>query len=352
MTHTVLVDQIHRQLVEDGGDLDTANTLLDAEAPLLSPEVRRDVVRQITAKFSGFGAVDHLLRDTTVNEVMINGPGVVWVERRGVVEASDVEVDAAELVLLIERMLAPIGRRIDPLRPWVDGRLPDGSRINIVGPPIAPDGPCITVRRFVVQRPTLDEFAPPGVVDLLRDHIRDGATTLVSGGTGAGKTSLLNALAAELAPSTRVVTVEDAAELDLPLANVVRLECRPPGVEGTGGVDVRDLVRVALRMRPDRLVLGEVRGPEAFDLMQALNTGHRGGMSTVHANSPVDALQRVLSLVMSADSGIPASVVEAQLARAIDLVVQVARGPQGTRVVTEVAAVAGPGCVDPIVRLP
>lgn len=346
MTDTGLVERIHRRLVEDGGDLDTAARLLDQEAPLLSAHERREVERGVAARFCGFGAIDHLLHDPGISEVMINGPGPVWIERDGNVEATEVVVDADELRLLVERIVAPIGRRLDPLRPWVDARLADGSRVNIVGPPIAPDGPCVTIRRFVMHRPRLDEFGSPDLVARLRDAVGEGATILVSGGTGAGKTTLLNALAGELPGATRVVTVEDAAELALPLANVVRLECRPPGVEGTGRVDVRDLVRVALRLRPDRLLLGEVRGPEAFDLMQALNTGHRGGMSTIHANSPLDALHRLLGLVLSADAGVPAGVIETQLARALDLVVQVARGPGGSRVIEEVAAVTGPGRVE------
>ena len=350
MTDVDLVARVHRRLVEDGGDLETA-ARLELEAPLLSPSRRSEIGRQIAARFEGYGVIDHLLHDTEISEVMINGPGPVYVERGGDVEATDVVLDAAELGLLVERILAPIGRRLDPLRPWVDGRLADGSRVNIVGPPIAPDGPCVTIRRFVLARPSLAEFAADDLVGLLRERVRMGATVLVSGGTGAGKTTLLNALAGELAPATRVVTVEDAAELSLPLTNVVRLECRPPGVEGTGQVDVRDLVRVALRLRPDRLLLGEVRGPEAFDLMQALNTGHRGGMSTIHANSPLDAMHRLLGLVLSADAGVPSSVVEAQLARAIDLVVQVARGPGGARVVSDVATVVGPGHVESLVAV-
>lgn len=350
MRTTELVERIHRQLVEDGGDLDTAARLLDAEAPLLSPVERSEVTRQVAARVSGFGPIDHLLHDDEISEVMINGEGPVWIERLGSLEATDLTLARDELSLLVERILAPLGRRIDPLRPWVDAQLIDGSRVNIVGPPIAPDGPCVTIRRFVLHRPGLGEFAPAETVDLLRDRVCSGQTILVSGGTGAGKTTLLNALAGELPAATRVVTVEDAAELALPLVNVVRLECRPAGVEGTGAVDIRDLVRVALRLRPDRLLLGEVRGPEAFDLMQALNTGHRGGMSTIHANSPVDALDRLLSLVMSADSGMPADVVEAQLARAIDIVVQVARADEGRRVVSEVARVVGPGRVESVDR--
>jgi len=349
MSRAELVERIHRQLVEDGGDLRAAGRLLDAAAPLLSPADRSEITRQVAARVSGFGPIDHLLHDDEVSEVMINGAGPVWVERRGEIEATGLTVGPDELRLLVERTLGPLGRRLDPLRPWVDARLADGSRVNIVSPPIAPDGPCVTIRRFVLHRPEIGEFAPPHVVDVLRECVRANETILVSGGTGAGKTTLLNALAGELPATTRVVTVEDAAELALPLDNVVRLECRPAGVEGTGLVEVRDLVRVALRLRPDRLLLGEVRGPEAFDLMQAFNTGHRGGMSTIHANSPVDALDRLLSLVLSADAGVPADVVESQLARAIDVVVQVARADGGGRVVSDIARVTGPGRVDSLV---
>lgn len=346
MNTAELVDRIHRRLVDDGGDLGAAHRLIDAEAPLLTAKERAELTRRIAARLDGYGAVDHLLHDPAVSEVMVNGAGPVWIERAGSIEPAGIELGIDDVHLLVERILAPIGRRLDPLRPWVDGRLADGSRVNIVGPPIAPDGPCVTIRRFVVQRPVVDDFAPAAVAEVLRRWVVQGRTILVSGGTGAGKTTLLNALARELPPDTRVVTVEDAAELALPLANVVRLEGRPPGVEGTGRVDIRDLVRVALRLRPDRLLLGEVRGPEAFDLMQALNTGHRGGMSTVHANSPRDAFDRVLSLVLSADTGVPAEVIAGQLARAIDTVVQVERGADGRRRVVELAEVVGPGRVE------
>lgn len=347
MNAAELVERIHRRLVDDGGDMGAARRLLDAEAPLLPAHERAEVTRRIAARLDGFGVVDHLLHDPTISEVMVNGPGPVWVERAGRIEPAGIDMGPDDVQLLVERILAPIGRRLDPLRPWADGRLADGSRVNIVAPPIAPDGPCVTIRRFVVDRPTLDDFATDAVADELRRQVVAGRTLLVSGGTGAGKTTLLNALAGELPPDIRVVTVEDAAELALPLGNVVRLEARPPGVEGTGRVDIRDLVRVALRLRPDRLLLGEVRGPEAFDLMQALNTGHRGGMSTVHANSPLDAMDRLLSLVLSADTGVPADVVAAQLARAIDTVVQVERRADGRRRVAELATVVGPGRVEP-----
>lgn len=337
-----LVIGVHRRLVEQGGGVDDIEAAVRAAAPLLSRMQRRTAEREIAARLVGLGPIDVLLRDPSVNEIMINGAGPVWVEREGRIGAAGVELTGAELELLIERITAPIGRELDPLRPWVDGRLADGSRVNIVGRPIALDGPYVTIRRFALRRPSLDAFGPAPVAAALGALVDDGATILVSGGTGSGKTSLLNALAARFADETRVVTVEDAAELDLGLPHVVRLECRPPGVEGIGRVDVRDLVRTALRMRPDRLLLGEVRGPEAFDLMQAINTGHRGGMSTVHANSPTDALRRLSTLVLSAGTGVPAEVVSAQLASAIDVVVQVARTGGVARRVVDIARVVGP----------
>jgi pilus assembly protein CpaF len=342
MTDIDLVARVHRQLVDDGGGLADIGRMIAERAPLLTATEREHVGDQVAARFGGLGPIDHLFDDPAVSEIMINGPGPVWVERRGVIEPADVTVNRDELELLVERMVAPIGRQIDPLRPWVDGRLTDGSRVNIVGRPVALDGPYVTIRRFTLERPALDAFGPPGVVRALGDLIEAGATIVVSGGTGSGKTSLLNALAGRLPPESRVLTVEDAAELDLPLPHVVRLECRPPGSEGVGRVDVRDLVRTALRMRPDRLILGEVRGPEAFDLMQAFNTGHRGGMSTVHANSPVDALRRLATLVLSAGTMVPASVVGEQLAAAIDVIVQVARTAGVAREVVDIARVVGP----------
>ncbi len=348
MTDVDLVADVHRQLVDAGGGLADIARLVAGRAPLLTSTEREHVGRQVAARFAGLGPIEHLFEDADVSEIMINGPGPVWVERHGVIEPAGIDLDRAAVELLVERIVAPIGRQVDPLRPWVDGRLGDGSRVNIVGRPVALDGPYVTIRRFTLQRPGLDAFGSPTVVATLAALVARGATIVVSGGTGSGKTSLLNAMAGRLPSRCRVVTVEDAAELDLPLPHVVRLECRPPGTEGVGRVDVRDLVRTALRMRPDRLILGEVRGPEAFDLMQALNTGHRGGMSTVHANSPVDALRRLATLVSAAGTTVPSAVIADQLAAAIDVVVQVARTDGVARQVVDIARVVGPAEVDSV----
>src|SRR5690606_32317729 len=221
---------------------------------------------------------------------MVNGPGPVWVERDGVLQRTPTVVDEAGVMLLIERIVAPLGRRVDRSSPSVHARLPDGSRVHAIVPPLAVDGPCLTIRRFRLRDVTVEHFTTPDVASLLRWAVAARCNVLVSGGTGAGKTTLLNALAGCLPGGERIVTVEDAAELRLRTDHVVRLEARPPSSEGTGAVSIRDLVREALRMRPDRIIVGEVRGPEALDMVQAMNTGHEGSLSTCHANSPVDAL--------------------------------------------------------------
>ena len=246
----------------------------------------------MAARVEGLGPLEPLLADPTVTEVMVNGPGPVWIERDGRLERVDVALDNATIGLLIERVVGPLGLRVDRASPLVDARLADGSRVNVVVPPLAIDGPCVTIRRFGTRRITLDEVCPPGVAALLAWAVRARCNVVVSGGTGAGKTTLLNALAAAIPAGERVVTIEDAAELRLPGDHVVRLESRPPNAEGAGAVDIRELVRNALRMRPDRIVVGEVRGPEALDMLQAMNTGHEGSLSTCHANGPADALRR------------------------------------------------------------
>ena len=279
------------------GDVDgQVRELVDAEAALLGPAEREELVARIVRDTVGLGPLEELLADPAVEEVMVNGPHRVYVERGGRIEEVDARfADEEELRNAIERILAPLGRRVDELSPMVDARLPDGSRVNAVIPPLAVDGPALSIRRFGLRRPGPRELLELGTLseaqlDLLEQAVGERRSVLVSGGTGSGKTTLLNALSGFVGEAERLVTIEDAAELRLRRPHVVRLESRPAGIEGRGEVTIRDLLRNALRMRPDRIVIGEVRGAEALDLLTALNTGHRGALSTVHANSPADAL--------------------------------------------------------------
>jgi pilus assembly protein CpaF len=342
-----LAERLHARLRADGprpdgdrirGDLER---LARTEAPLLPGEDVRRLVDQVAARVRGLGPLDPLLADPHVSEVMVNGTGEVWVERSGGLERTDVALDASTTGHLIERVVGPLGLRVDRASPLVDARLPDGSRVNAVVPPLAVDGPCLTIRRFVVRHIELASVCPPGLAPLLAWAVRERLNILVAGGTGAGKTTLLNALAAEVPAGERVVTVEDAAELRLAREHVVRLEARPPSADGVGEVTVRDLVRNALRMRPDRIVVGECRGPEALDMLQAMNTGHEGSLSTCHANGPADALRRLETMVLMGSVALPLAAVREQVDAALDLVVQVARRPDGSRGVIEVAEVDG-----------
>jgi pilus assembly protein CpaF len=263
----------------------------------------------------------------------------VWIERSGELRATDVHIDLATIELLVERVVAPLGLRVDRTSPLVDARLPDGSRVNVIIPPLAIDGPCITVRRFGTRAIPLGELCTPEVAEMLEGAVTARANRIVSGGTGAGKTTLLNALAAAIPDGERIVTVEDAAELRLPGRHVVRLEARPANADGVGAVTVRALVRNALRMRPDRIVVGEVRGAEALDMLQAMNTGHEGSLSTCHANSPADALRRVETMVLMDAADVPLAAIREQLVSALDLVVHMARQADGSRRVVAVAEV-------------
>jgi pilus assembly protein CpaF len=324
-----------------------AADLVADEAAVLCAADREAVVAQIMRDTVGLGPLEDLLADPAVEEVMVNGPRSVYVERGGRIEPTSVAfADEGELRNAIERILAPLGRRIDELSPMVDARLADGSRVNVVIPPLAIDGPSLSIRRFGVSRPGPRELVELGTLapeqlERLAVAVRRRRSILISGGTGSGKTTLLNALSSFIAVSERVVTIEDAAELRLQQPHVVRLESRPAGVEGRGEVTVRDLLRNALRMRPDRIVIGEVRGPEALDLLTALNTGHDGALSTVHANSPADALSRIETLALMADVGLPHAVIAAQARRGIDLVVQLERGVDGRRRVVEIVEIGG-----------
>jgi pilus assembly protein CpaF len=324
---------------------DEVRVLVDEEAGLLGPATRAEVAARIVRDTVGLGPLEDLLADPSVEEVMVNGPDHVYVERAGRIEAVDVRFpDEEELRNAIERILAPLGRRIDELSPMVDARLADGSRVNVVIPPLAVDGPALSIRRFGAARPGPAELVERGSLglaqcELLDRAVADRRSVLVSGGTGAGKTTLLNALSSFIDPAERIVTIEDAAELRLQQQHVVRLESRPASVEGKGEVSVRDLLRNALRMRPDRIVIGEVRGPEALDLLTALNTGHEGALSTVHANSAADALKRLETLALMADVGLPHEAIAEQVQRGVDLVVQVERRADGSRHVAEIAEV-------------
>ncbi len=344
-------DAVHRRVLATGRAAgapvsagEVARLVRDT-APLLGRPDVDAVVLRVLARTGGLGPLEPVLADPAVSEVMVNGPGPVWVERHGQLSRTEVVLDTPAIELLIARIVAPLGLRVDRSSPLVDARLPDGSRVNAIVPPLAIDGPCLTIRRFGARAIPLEAMAAAPVVALLRWAVLAHANVVVSGGTGAGKTTVLNALAAAIGPGERVVTVEDAAELRLPGDHVVRLEARPPTVEGTGAVSIRDLVRNALRMRPDRILVGEVRGPEALDMLQAMNTGHEGSLSTCHANGPDDALRRLETMVLTGEIALPLAAVREQLASAVDLIVHVVRRPDGRRRVAAVAEVLSTGPV-------
>jgi pilus assembly protein CpaF len=313
--------------------------------PLLDTASVAALVIRAQQRSAGLGSIEPFLHDPTVTEVMINGPGPVWLDRAGQLQPTEVALDGHDIGLLIERILDPLGLRVDRASPYVDARLPDGSRVNVVVPPLAIDGPVVTIRRFSTHPVPLASFGQAEVVALVADLVIRRATILVVGGTGAGKTTLLNALGACLDPDERVVTIEDTAELRLPGRHVVRLEARLANSEGVGAVGLRALVRNALRMRPDRLVIGEVRGPEALDLVLALNTGHRGSLATCHASGPSGALRRLEILALLGGVELPATVIRSQLVAAIDVIVTVARVGDRRQItdVTEVIDVEAAG---------
>lgn len=356
----LLADRLRGRLLDEASDARAPDlpaaqrirALVESEAALLDGPAREHLAAVVAERAFGLGPLEPLLRDPSVDEIMVNGAGeagTVWVERAGRVERTDARfADDAELRHAIERVLAPLGRRADEAEPLCDARLPDGSRVNVVLPPLAVDGPVLTIRRFRPRGFSPDELVAlgtwtPPLRELLERAVRARLNVLVSGGTGSGKTTTLNALSRFIAAGERVVTIEDAAELRLQQPHVVRLEGRPAGVEGRGEVTIRRLVRNALRMRPDRIVVGEVRGAEALDMLGAMATGHAGSLSTVHAGSPPEALRRVETLALMADVGLPHAAVREQVAAAVDLVVHQARVPGGGRRVTAVAEVGRVG---------
>jgi len=322
--------------------------LLEEEGlPDITPGFRDRLLKELHDDVTGLGPLQDLLEDPTVTEIMVNGPASIYVEREGRLTRVDRALDGEmELRGLIERIVAPLGRRVDEASPLVDARLPDGSRVNAIIPPLALGGSCLTIRKFGRRRLGIEDLISrgsltPAVAKFLEASVAGKLNVLISGGTGSGKTTLLNIVSSFVGADERIVTIEDAAELKLPQEHVVSLEARPPNLEGRGAVTIRDLVRNALRMRPDRILVGEVRGGEALDMLQAMNTGHEGSLSTLHANSPRDAMSRLETMVLMAGMALPLRAIREQIASAIDIVVQIARMKDGSRKLTQLVEVPG-----------
>jgi len=313
----------------------------------LPQDVRNSIFKEILNELLGYGPLQPLLNDPEITEVMVNGPKNVYIEKKGQLIKSNVAFDNDEHVLqVIDRIILPLGRFVDADNPTVDARLPDGSRVNAVVPPVAIDGPSITIRKFSKDKLGIDALINFGSItekmaEFLRACVMSHLNIIISGGTGSGKTTLLNVLSSYIQEEERIITIEDAAELQLQQAHVLRMETKPANVDGRGAVTIRDLVRNSLRMRPDRIVVGECRGGEALDMLQAMNTGHDGSLTTIHANSPRDALARLETLVLMAGMDLPLKVVRQQAASAVDLIVQQTRLKDGSRKVTSVTEVAG-----------
>jgi pilus assembly protein CpaF len=321
--------------------------LMDEEPSALTPQERQTLVRDIARDVMGLGPLEQFLADPTVSEVMVNGSDRIFVERAGILEHTDVQfVSEEHLRRVIERIVSSVGRRVDESSPMVDARLADGSRVNVIVPPLSLDGSILTIRKFAADPFTVDDLIAMGsmsepVAGLLSAAVEGGLNMLVSGGTGTGKTTLLNVLSTFVPQDERIVTIEDAAELQMHQQHVIRLESRPPNAEGNGEVTIRDLVRNALRMRPDRIIVGEVRGAEALDMLQAMNTGHDGSLSTVHANAPRDALSRLETMVLMAGFDLPTRAIREQIASALHVVLQIERLRDGSRRLTHVTEVMG-----------
>ena len=321
--------------------------LMDVTGTALSPEERQRLVQDIARDVMGLGPIEQFLHDPTVNEVMVNGCNHIYVERAGVIEQTTAHfISEDHLRRVIERIVSTVGRRIDESSPMVDARLMDGSRVNVILPPLSLDGSILTIRKFAKDPFTVDDLIAMGtftdhVASVLAATVEGGMNILVSGGTGTGKTTMLNVLSSFVPSDERIVTIEDAVELQLHQDHVIRLEARPANTEGNGEITIRDLVRNALRMRPDRIIVGEVRGAEALDMLQAMNTGHDGSLSTVHANAPRDALARVETMVLMSGFDLPTRAIREQIASALDVIVHVDRFRDGSRRVSQVTEVVG-----------
>jgi pilus assembly protein CpaF len=321
--------------------------LVHGESAPMNLQERERLVQEVLDEVFGLGPLEPLLADPTVSDILVNTCKRVYVERKGILEQTSVQFrDDTHLLGIIDRIVSAIGRRIDESSPMVDARLADGSRVNAIIPPLSVDGPCLSIRRFGRERLTAEDLVNNNsltqpMLDLLRGCVKARLNVLISGGTGAGKTTFLNVLSSNISNKERIVTIEDAAELQLNQEHVVRLETRPPNIEGKGAVHQRQLVINCLRMRPDRIIVGEVRGEEALDMLQAMNTGHDGSLTTIHANTTRDALARLETMVAMANLNIPEAAIRRQIASALDVVVQVSRLSDGTRKVVSVAEITG-----------
>lgn len=359
---TELKYKLHQRLIEelDPSKLDgldpakgreavetAARTLIAQEMPGIVGTTRDELVSAVADEVLGLGPIEPMVRDPGISEIMVNGPDTVFYEKEGRLYLSPIRFrDGNHILRIAERIIAPLGRRVDESSPMVDARLTDGSRVNIIIPPVAPSSPTITIRKFRKDKMKVDDLMATGTLtremaEFLRACIQVRLNIVISGGTGTGKTTLLNALSAFIPDTERIITVEDPTELKLQQGHVVSLEARPASLEGKGEVTQRDLVRNCLRMRPDRILVGEVRGSEAFDMMQAMNTGHEGSLTTVHANSPRDALSRVENMILMAGLDLPIRAIREQMASAFHLVVQISRLADGSRRITTVAEVTG-----------
>lgn len=355
-----LKERIRRRLLDDRSDeagssladrrirlRDAVRKVLSEDRVILPAEELAALVRQISDEVVGLGPLESLLRDPEVTEVMINGPEEVYIERKGVISLADVRLENEDQIYhLIERVIGPLGLRVDESQPFVEARLTDGSRLHAIIRPLSVRGPAVTIRKFSVRPFTLEDLVANGTMsapmaDFLDRAVRAKLNIIVSGGTGSGKTTLLNVLSASIPSTERLITIEEAAELRLARDHVVTLEARPPNIEGKGEVTVRDLLRNALRMRPDRIIIGECRGGEALDMLQAMNTGHEGSLSTCHANSPEDLLVRLETMVMMAEMGLPVGPVRQQVASAIDLIIHNSRFSDGSRRIVQICEVRG-----------